>query len=111
MFVALGLMDLQAGLIRTPRPPVETLLDDPLRSLRAIRFAGRLGFKMDDELVEACRKKEVCSQKQLSTALVLHIVEWEFATENFLINALVFLPFFVFLHHLRLSTRRRFSSR
>jgi tRNA nucleotidyltransferase (CCA-adding enzyme) len=54
-----GLADLRAGLIRTPRPPRETLLDDPLRALRAVRFAARFGFELDGELVEAAASAEV----------------------------------------------------
>ncbi|KAJ4460068.1 putative CCA tRNA nucleotidyltransferase [Paratrimastix pyriformis] len=46
----MGLADLRAGLIRTPLPPMQTLLDDPLRALRAIRFAARFGFPMAEEL-------------------------------------------------------------
>jgi len=41
VFWKAGLMDLAAGLIRTPLPPKETFLDDPLRVMRAIRF-GRI---------------------------------------------------------------------
>lgn len=37
-----GIRDLKAGIIRTPLPPKETFLDDPLRVLRAVRF-GELG--------------------------------------------------------------------
>lgn len=48
-----GLQDLQDGLIRTPLPASTTFRDDPLRMLRAIRFASRLGFRLDDALVEA----------------------------------------------------------
>ena len=37
-----GIKDLAAGIIRTPQAPEQTYSDDPLRMLRAIRFAARL---------------------------------------------------------------------
>ena len=39
--------------MRTPLPPLTTFMDDPLRVLRAVRFAFRFGFRMDAELVAA----------------------------------------------------------
>lgn len=42
-----GLGDLEAKLIRTPMEPLQTFLDDPLRVLRLVRFASRLGFTID----------------------------------------------------------------
>lgn len=54
-----GTSDLRLGLVRTPLPPCETLLDDPLRALRAVRFASRLGFKVHPELIEAGRDPRV----------------------------------------------------
>ncbi|KAL2263303.1 hypothetical protein VTK26DRAFT_7423 [Humicola hyalothermophila] len=44
-----GLADLRDGLIRTPMEPLQTFLDDPLRVLRLVRFASRLGFRIDGE--------------------------------------------------------------
>jgi poly(A) polymerase len=43
-----GYTDLQNGIIKTPVDPNITFLDDPLRSLRCIRFASRYGFKIED---------------------------------------------------------------
>lgn len=48
-----ALSDLQARLIRTPRPPQETFHEDPLRMLRAVRFAVQLGFTIEPETREA----------------------------------------------------------
>ncbi len=51
-----GLADLQARLLRTPADPIQTFSDDPLRMLRAIRFAAQLGFELDPDLLPAVRK-------------------------------------------------------
>jgi poly(A) polymerase len=45
--------DLREGVIRTPVDPVTTFTDDPLRMLRAIRFATRFGFIIDPRTYEA----------------------------------------------------------
>lgn len=58
-FTRRGFDDIRARIIRTPLPPLTTLLDDPLRALRAIRFAARLGFSIDDELARACKDSSV----------------------------------------------------
>ncbi|HEY6595973.1 MAG TPA: CCA tRNA nucleotidyltransferase [Asanoa sp.] len=42
-----GLDDLAAGLLRTPGTPEESFGDDPLRMLRAARFAAQLRFRLD----------------------------------------------------------------
>ncbi|KAK7064653.1 tRNA nucleotidyltransferase [Favolaschia claudopus] len=50
-----GIDDLKSGTIRTPLPPRETFLDDPLRILRSLRFATRFGFEIVPELAEAVK--------------------------------------------------------
>lgn len=48
-----GLADLKAGVIRTPLDPVITFRDDPLRMLRAVRFATRFRFRVEPEVYQA----------------------------------------------------------
>lgn len=48
--------DLAAKVIRTPLEPEATFHDDPLRMLRAVRFAVRLGFQIVEETWEAIRR-------------------------------------------------------
>ncbi|MFE3765241.1 CCA tRNA nucleotidyltransferase [Streptomyces sp. NPDC059104] len=51
-----GLEDLAAGVLRTPGTPEESFSDDPLRMLRAARFAAQLDFEVADEVVAAMRE-------------------------------------------------------
>ncbi|XP_044327984.1 tRNA nucleotidyltransferase cca2 isoform X1 [Triticum aestivum] len=54
-----GLEDLKKGLIVTPLPAKVTFLDDPLRVLRAIRFAARFSFTLAGNLKEAASDEKV----------------------------------------------------
>jgi tRNA nucleotidyltransferase/poly(A) polymerase len=55
-----GLQDLQLGVIATPvMTPLATLLEDPLRILRAIRFAAQLSFSMETSLKKAATDSRV----------------------------------------------------
>src|SRR4051795_5124454 len=48
-----GVVDLAHGLIRTPGTPESSFSDDPLRMMRAARFAAQLGFSVAPEVVAA----------------------------------------------------------
>lgn len=50
-----GRKDLQKKIIRTPLEPSQTFSDDPLRMMRAIRFATRLQFSIDKKTFAAIR--------------------------------------------------------
>jgi poly(A) polymerase len=48
-----GVEDLVRGILRTPSDPRVSFGDDPLRMLRAARFASQLGFEVDDDTIAA----------------------------------------------------------
>jgi len=68
-----GIVDLESKLIRTPLNPVETFSDDPLRMMRAIRFATQLNFKIDELAVEAIKNNvdriSIVSQERVTDEL------------------------------------------
>jgi tRNA nucleotidyltransferase/poly(A) polymerase len=70
-----GLHDLASGVIRTPSCPSETFNDDPLRVLRLIRFAAQLGFRIEEETMNAMRAMEI--PEQLCTKVSHERVEAE----------------------------------
>ena len=51
-----GLQDLRDGIIRSIGDPRQRFQEDPVRMLRAIAFAARLGFHLDPPVVEAIRE-------------------------------------------------------
>lgn len=53
-----GLDDLDNRLIRTPQDPEITFSDDPLRMMRAIRFASQLNFTIDQKALDAITKQK-----------------------------------------------------
>ena len=68
-----GLHHLEQKLIKTPLDPIRTFSDDPLRMLRAIRFATQLDFWIDGETLKGisdCRNRiKIISQERISIEL------------------------------------------
>jgi len=68
-----GIADLENKLIRTPLDPVETFSDDPLRIMRAIRFATQLNFRIDDAAIQAIKTNtkriSIVSQERITDEL------------------------------------------
>jgi len=53
-----GIKDLENKLIRTPLNPEITFSDDPLRMMRAIRFASQLNFNIDEDALNAIKTQK-----------------------------------------------------
>jgi poly(A) polymerase len=51
-----GRKDLEARILRTPTDPLRTFADDPLRMLRAVRFAAELGFELAPDVLPAMQE-------------------------------------------------------
>ena len=68
-----GIRDLNLGIIRTPLDPDITFSDDPLRMMRAIRFASQLGFIIQDKTFEAIQRNaeriKIVSTERITTEL------------------------------------------
>ena len=68
-----GMYDLEDCIIRTPCDPEKTFSDDPLRMMRAVRFASQLGFDIDDETFEGiiaqAHRIEIITKERISVEL------------------------------------------
>jgi poly(A) polymerase len=69
-----GVLDLAHRVLRTPGRPEDSFSDDPLRMMRAARFAAQLGFTVDDAVVAAMRdmaaRIEIVSAERVRDELV-----------------------------------------
>lgn len=65
-----GVSDLENKIIKTPLDPLITFDDDPLRILRAFRFASQLGFTIDEKVLNAANqlkeRMEIVSQERIT---------------------------------------------
>lgn len=68
-----GLKDLENKIIRTPLEPSKTFSDDPLRMLRAIRFASQLDFTIEEATLNAISEQssriEIITKERIVTEL------------------------------------------
>jgi poly(A) polymerase len=65
-----GREDLRKGIVRTPLEPAQTFSDDPLRMLRAIRFATQLSFTIESRTLEGitagAKRLSIISQERIT---------------------------------------------
>lgn len=68
-----GLADLEKGILRTPLDPDTTYSDDPLRMMRAIRFATQLDFQIETSslksILENASRLEIISKERIMDEL------------------------------------------
>ena len=69
-----GINDIKKGIIRTPLDPLQTFSDDPLRMMRAIRFASQLCFTIEQKTFRAIKDEvdriSIVSQERITDELV-----------------------------------------
>ena len=68
-----GLTDIEAKIVRTPLDPAQTFSDDPLRMMRAIRFATQLNFTIEKKTLRAIQENadriKIISQERITDEL------------------------------------------
>jgi len=69
-----GLNDIESKIIKTPQDPIYTFNDDPLRIMRAFRFAAQLNFKVDEKILNAAKalneRLKIVSQERITDEFI-----------------------------------------
>ena len=63
-----GLEDLKRGILKTPLDPIITMMDDPLRICRALRFSITKGFTIDPTIWNSFRQPEILEKLKLTVS-------------------------------------------
>jgi tRNA nucleotidyltransferase/poly(A) polymerase len=63
-----GIDDLKKGILKTPMDANQTIMDDPLRILRALRFTITKDFTMADDLWEAMQQPNILQKLELTVS-------------------------------------------
>lgn len=68
-----GVQDIKDGIIKTPLAPSQTFSDDPLRMMRAIRFATQLNFVIEEKtwqgIIDSAHRIKIISQERITDEL------------------------------------------
>jgi tRNA nucleotidyltransferase/poly(A) polymerase len=64
-----GVSDLKDGILRTPLDPRVTMMDDPLRILRCLRFSITKGFEIDDSIFVAMSQPEILEKLRTTVSV------------------------------------------
>ncbi len=94
-----GVDDLDIQTIRTPLDPDITFSDDPLRMMRAIRFATQLGFRIEEETFDAITRNAerigIISRERIADELMkimaspMPSIGWELLSESGLLKLIL----------------------
>ncbi|GAM27376.1 hypothetical protein SAMD00019534_105510 [Acytostelium subglobosum LB1] len=90
-----GLDDLRKGIVRTPLEPMITLLEDPLRALRVIRFATRFNFQIHPALYKSLTSSDVRKSLELKVSKERIYVEFTSMMSSFKSGAIQYYRYLV----------------
>jgi tRNA nucleotidyltransferase/poly(A) polymerase len=94
-FTELGVSDLYWKMIRTPLPPYDTFLDDPLRILRILRFACRFNFNLHPDILKCFEEHSdhllTCFQTKISPERRTVEIDGMLKTDQSFVRAIYFL--------------------
>jgi poly(A) polymerase len=70
-----GIEDLERGVIRTIGDPDQRFIEDPVRMMRALEYAVRLGFSVDPPTVDAIERQQALIAEASSSRLTYELLE------------------------------------